>query len=98
MCCLPINRANSHNSERLTKRQRSEEPRHSQVPDLTTEIELELAGGPEATLTGFGHLLECGGRPQGPAEDRLCRLQLGLAGQTGLIQDRLGGIQRLVIE
>jgi len=69
-----------------------------QVRDLATEVELELAGGPKAAFTGFGHLLERCRRPQGPAEDRLRRLKLGLAGQAALIEDRFGGIQRLAIE
>ena len=69
-----------------------------QVRDLATEVELELAGGPKAAFTGFGHLLERCRRPQGPAEDCLRRLKLGLAGQAALIEDRFGGIQRLAIE
>jgi hypothetical protein len=69
-----------------------------QVRDLATEVELELAGGPKAAFTGFGHLLERCRRPKGPAEDRLRRLKLGLAGQAALIEDRFGGIQRLAIE
>src|SRR4029077_14907251 len=69
-----------------------------QVRDPATEVELELAGGPKAAFTGFGHLLECCRRPQEPAEGRLRRLKLGLVGQAALIEDRLGGIQRLAIE
>src|SRR6476660_5536110 len=69
-----------------------------QVGDLATEVELELAGGPKAAFTGFGHLLECCRRPQEPAEGRLRRLKRDLVGQAVLIEDRLGGIQRLAIE
>src|SRR5258707_137189 len=69
-----------------------------QVRDLVTEVELERACSPEAAFTGFGHLLECCRRPQEPAEGRLRRLKRDLVGQAALIEDRLGGIQRLAIE
>src|SRR6202043_1695017 len=69
-----------------------------QAADVLSKVQLELAGGPKAAFTGFGHLFECCLRPQGPAEDRLRRLKLGLAGQAVLIEDRFGGIQRLAIE
>jgi hypothetical protein len=68
-----------------------------QVGDLATEVELELAGGPKAAFTGFGHLLECCRRPQEPAEGRLRRLKRDLVGQAAFIEDRLGGIQRLAM-
>jgi hypothetical protein len=69
-----------------------------QVADVAAEVELELAGGPQAALARLGHPFECGRPPQGPAERRLRVLKLGLVGQTGLIQNRLGGCQRLAIE
>src|SRR5258706_9650668 len=69
-----------------------------QAADVLSKVQLELADGPKAAFTGFGHLFECCLRPQGPTEDRLRRLKLSLAGQAVLIDDRLGGIQRVAIE
>ena len=65
---------------------------------MATEVEFELAGDPKTAFTGLGHLLEWYRRPQEPAEGVLRRLQCGRFGQSVLIDDRLGGVQRLAIE
>src|SRR5258708_22371010 len=69
-----------------------------QIRDVTTDIELELAGDPKTAFAGFGHPLKCFRPPQGRAEACLRRPKLDFVGPAGVIEDRLGCAQRLAIE